>query len=172
MCSTKCPVYYKLPRNPTNWRVKQIFSRLEPADLLSLARTSKNFRKTLMSRKAASIWKAARRQMLGVPTCPSDVSEPRWANLLFGGSKCQVSPPSALLLRRHKIHNGVPQRYAEQAAFRESILPCVVAAAHAVSGKSSLASNYQHHTQFLPSLTALCTLSISKRSFLTSMSPF
>jgi hypothetical protein len=26
------------------------------------------------------------------PECPSDFSEPRWANLLFGEGVCQVSP--------------------------------------------------------------------------------
>ncbi|KAI0374176.1 hypothetical protein BV20DRAFT_988540 [Pilatotrama ljubarskyi] len=61
----------------------EIFSCMHPRDLLSLARTSKEFRAFLMSRNAAPFWKAARQQVEGLPECPSFMSEPQYANLLF-----------------------------------------------------------------------------------------
>ena len=65
---------------------------LEPVDLLSLIRCTKMLRRTLMSRKAAVIWKRAAKTLpLPPPECPADMSEPAWANLIFGDPKCQVS---------------------------------------------------------------------------------
>jgi len=44
-----------------------------------------------MSRNVVTIWRAtARDQAPDAPACPSDVPEPAWANLLFGGTNCQV----------------------------------------------------------------------------------
>jgi len=68
----------------------QIFGLLEPADLLYLSRTSKAFRKVLLSNNAVSVWKAARANRGGVPDCMPSMSEVTWANLLFGGSQCYV----------------------------------------------------------------------------------
>lgn len=68
----------------------QIFGLLEPADLLFLSRTSKAFRKVLLSSGAVSVWKAARVNRSGVPDCMPNMSEVQWANLLFGGSQCCV----------------------------------------------------------------------------------
>ena len=69
----------------------QVMSHLSPADLLSIARTARNFRELLMSKRAVSIWKRARERVAGpdAPTCPPDLSEPQWANLLWGGNACQ-----------------------------------------------------------------------------------
>ncbi|KAG2037416.1 hypothetical protein BDR03DRAFT_863849, partial [Suillus americanus] len=61
----------------------QIFSLLEPIDLLHLFRTNKAFRKVLSSKNAVSVWKAARVNRGGVPNCLSGMSEMEWANLLF-----------------------------------------------------------------------------------------
>ncbi|KAG8994229.1 hypothetical protein FRB94_010044 [Tulasnella sp. JGI-2019a] len=61
-----------------------IFGQLEPLDLLRLARCTKTFRGYLMSKTSLSIWKSARENVpWGVPDCPSDQSEPQWANLIF-----------------------------------------------------------------------------------------
>ncbi|KAI0061321.1 hypothetical protein BV25DRAFT_1916993, partial [Artomyces pyxidatus] len=64
----------------------ELFSNLTPGDLLSLARTSKGLRSVLMSRKSVSVWKAARSQVPGLeaPEPPEDMSEPAWAQLLYG----------------------------------------------------------------------------------------
>ncbi|KAH9008297.1 kinase-like domain-containing protein, partial [Lactarius deliciosus] len=63
-----------------------ILSELLPMDLLNLARTSNALRQVLMSRKSTSVWIAARRNAGAtvVPDPPEDMSEPAWAQLLFG----------------------------------------------------------------------------------------
>ncbi|KAH9895120.1 hypothetical protein C8Q73DRAFT_487803 [Cubamyces lactineus] len=61
----------------------EIFGRMHPRDLLTLARTSKDFRALLMSRDSALFWRAAREQVHGLPECPAFLSEPQYANLLF-----------------------------------------------------------------------------------------
>ncbi|KAI0745945.1 hypothetical protein C8Q76DRAFT_773444 [Earliella scabrosa] len=61
----------------------EIFSLMHPRDLLNLARTSKDFRRVLMSRSSAPFWKAARQQVPGLPDCPPYLSEPAYANLAF-----------------------------------------------------------------------------------------
>ncbi|KAG9026587.1 hypothetical protein FRB95_008674 [Tulasnella sp. JGI-2019a] len=61
-----------------------IFGQLEPLDLLRLARSTRTFRRYLMSKTSLSVWKLARANVRwGVPDCPSDQSEPQWANLIF-----------------------------------------------------------------------------------------
>lgn len=67
-----------------------IMSALLPMDLLNLARTSKTLRQVLMSRKSMSVWISARRNAGAtvVPEPPEDMSEPAWAQLLFGPAIC------------------------------------------------------------------------------------
>ena len=62
-------------------------------DLLNLARTSKALRQVLMSRKSIWVWITARRAAGAtmVPDPPEDMSEPAWAQLLFGPAVCSVS---------------------------------------------------------------------------------
>lgn len=68
----------------------QIFGLLGPGDLLSLARTSKDFRAFLMSRaEAEKLWIAARERTVGLPPRPTFLSEPAYANLLFS-AHCHV----------------------------------------------------------------------------------
>ncbi|KIJ60678.1 hypothetical protein HYDPIDRAFT_32099 [Hydnomerulius pinastri MD-312] len=61
----------------------QILGFLHPLDLLNLARTTTAFRQLLMRKSSAFIWKTARSQIGGFPDCPSDLSEPQYANLAF-----------------------------------------------------------------------------------------
>ncbi|KAI0645558.1 hypothetical protein C8Q79DRAFT_1091195 [Trametes meyenii] len=61
----------------------EIMALLHPRDLLNLARTTKEFRAFLMSRNSASLWKAARKQVPGLPDLPYWLSEPAYANLMF-----------------------------------------------------------------------------------------
>ncbi|KDR85932.1 hypothetical protein GALMADRAFT_218999 [Galerina marginata CBS 339.88] len=63
--------------------VGEIFSRLDPGDLLNLARIEKSLRAFLMSRSSISIWKRSRSNIPRLPDCPSDLSEPQYANLVF-----------------------------------------------------------------------------------------
>ncbi|KZT71819.1 hypothetical protein DAEQUDRAFT_687224 [Daedalea quercina L-15889] len=61
----------------------EIFRNLEPRDLLNLARTTRPFREFLMNRDSASMWKASRANIEGLPDCPPYLSEPAYANLVF-----------------------------------------------------------------------------------------
>ena len=65
---------------------------MHPRDLLSLARTTRAFRAFLMNPRSARLsWRAAREGQVKppMPECPSFLSEPAYANLVFG-SVCQV----------------------------------------------------------------------------------
>jgi len=61
-------------------------------DLVNLARTSKDLRRFLMSRKNILVWIVARQNSgaTKVPDPPEDMSEPSWALLLFGPAVCSV----------------------------------------------------------------------------------
>ncbi|KAI0689357.1 hypothetical protein C8T65DRAFT_672976 [Cerioporus squamosus] len=71
-----------LPKMPLDILV-EIFSLLHPRDLVNLARTARDFRAFLMSRDSAPFWRAARKQVDGLPDCPPFLSEPAYANLVF-----------------------------------------------------------------------------------------
>jgi hypothetical protein len=63
----------------------QIFSHLDPIDLVTLTQTSKELRAMLTSRSSTSVWKAARANIVpAMPDCPDDLSEPQYAVLMFG----------------------------------------------------------------------------------------
>ncbi|KAK0191539.1 hypothetical protein F5146DRAFT_1138375 [Armillaria mellea] len=58
----------------------EIFSHLEPCDLLHLCRTNKSLRSILLDRNSCRVWRDARQ---GLPDLPGDLLEPRYASLLF-----------------------------------------------------------------------------------------
>ncbi|KAJ3489820.1 hypothetical protein NLI96_g1862 [Meripilus lineatus] len=60
-----------------------IFQHLNPIDMLQLSRSSRDFRGLLMDRKSAFLWQAARQNIEGLPDCPTFLSEPEYANLVF-----------------------------------------------------------------------------------------
>ncbi|TFK91346.1 hypothetical protein K466DRAFT_327075 [Polyporus arcularius HHB13444] len=78
----QCGRLADMPKMPLDILV-EIFSLLRPADLVNLARTSRDFRAFLMSRGSAPSWRAARKQVDGLPDCPPFLSEPAYANLVF-----------------------------------------------------------------------------------------
>ncbi|KAI0737836.1 hypothetical protein C8Q80DRAFT_1211185 [Daedaleopsis nitida] len=61
----------------------EIVSWLEPLDLLYLARASKYLRSLIMSKDNAALWKAARKNVPGLPDCPAILAEPRYAAVVF-----------------------------------------------------------------------------------------
>ncbi|KAE9396287.1 hypothetical protein BT96DRAFT_1021457 [Gymnopus androsaceus JB14] len=61
----------------------EIFSYLDPSDLLRLARTSNDLRGILMSKSSESIWRTARSNVEGLPPLPLDFNEPQYAHLLY-----------------------------------------------------------------------------------------
>ncbi|KAI0716139.1 hypothetical protein C8T65DRAFT_572287 [Cerioporus squamosus] len=69
----------------------EVFCYLHPQDLLHLARTTKAFRKLLMSRSSAAIWRRARENIPRFPSCPKDMMEPEYAAFMIEGPHCQVS---------------------------------------------------------------------------------
>ncbi|KAF9015810.1 hypothetical protein BDZ89DRAFT_1076165 [Hymenopellis radicata] len=64
----------------------EIFSYLEPLDLLRLGRTTKDLRALLMSKSSAFVWERARLAMKNLPPFLDDLTEPQYANLLFDSS--------------------------------------------------------------------------------------
>ena len=72
-----------------NFLYVQIFGKLDPIDVLHMARTTKELRAILMSRSAVMIWREALGNISGLPPCPDDLNEPQWVDLVYGKS-CQV----------------------------------------------------------------------------------
>ncbi|KAF8054259.1 hypothetical protein FPV67DRAFT_1133531 [Lyophyllum atratum] len=68
--------------------IYEVLCFLAPRDLISLTRTSKVLRDTLVSSNARTVWKSVREAVKG-PSPPQDFSEPRWAALLFGKAICE-----------------------------------------------------------------------------------
>ncbi|KAI0070330.1 hypothetical protein K474DRAFT_1670181 [Panus rudis PR-1116 ss-1] len=60
-----------------------IFAYLDPKDMLSLSRSTKDFRAFLLDSSTAPVWKAARRNAPYLPAKPEDMSEPMFAHLFF-----------------------------------------------------------------------------------------
>ena len=77
----------------------QIFSNLDPADVLSLSRTSKTLRSTLVNKSAAFVWKRARMNV-GLHFCPDDLTEVQYAKLMFD-THCDASLP----MSRFSLHS-------------------------------------------------------------------
>ncbi|KIM46546.1 hypothetical protein M413DRAFT_317794 [Hebeloma cylindrosporum] len=72
--------------------VFEIFGHLHPIDLYNLIRTSKGFRSLLLGPQARAVWRETFSRHPDIPSCPPDLSLPKWASLLFGPSTCDVSP--------------------------------------------------------------------------------
>ncbi|KAH7343982.1 hypothetical protein B0J17DRAFT_198352 [Rhizoctonia solani] len=72
---------------------KEISSFLSPKDILSLARVNKLLRKLLMQRSAKHIWRAAERNVNGLPPCPRHLTNPQYAALVFSKecSSCGIT---------------------------------------------------------------------------------
>ncbi|TFY72167.1 hypothetical protein EVG20_g834 [Dentipellis fragilis] len=88
----------------------EVFSHLAPADLIQLTRTSKSLRLLLLSRKSNFIWRSVRTQVPGpaVPNPPEDMSEPSWANLIFGGPFCSnCGRKGSLIIPAASHHAGL-----------------------------------------------------------------
>lgn len=63
--------------------VIEVVMHLNPGDLLSLSRTTRNFREFLMRKSSAFLWKAARDNLEDYPPCPEDINEPALASFLY-----------------------------------------------------------------------------------------
>ncbi|KAL0568949.1 hypothetical protein V5O48_013017 [Marasmius crinis-equi] len=85
------PVFLDLPIDV----FLEISRRLDPYDLLCLARTNKALREMLMSRKYSNMWRASRANIEGLPPLPPDMTEPAYANLIFNTSCFMCSKRSS-----------------------------------------------------------------------------
>ncbi|KIP06012.1 hypothetical protein PHLGIDRAFT_36159 [Phlebiopsis gigantea 11061_1 CR5-6] len=63
--------------------VYEVLLCLDPMDLLNLARTSKDFRRLLMSQNSAHVWKTVIQDADDIPDCPADLSPPSFVHLLY-----------------------------------------------------------------------------------------
>ncbi|KAI0270432.1 hypothetical protein BC834DRAFT_513957 [Gloeopeniophorella convolvens] len=100
----------------------EIFSGMQPADLLSLARTSKDLRGVLMLRRSTSVWMAARRNVdvASVPDPPEWLSEPAWAHLLFGPRICTACHSNREVLM---INFTFFRRYCVSCSLKQFVVP-------------------------------------------------
>ncbi|KAJ7754968.1 hypothetical protein DFH07DRAFT_822306 [Mycena maculata] len=72
----------------------EVFGNLQPLDVLRLSRTSKEFRNLLMHKSAVTIWRSSLRNVPGLPSCPTGMTEPQWVSLVFDAT-CQVCQKTA-----------------------------------------------------------------------------
>ncbi|CAE6472351.1 unnamed protein product [Rhizoctonia solani] len=70
----------------------EILGHLTLPDTLALSRSSKSFRRILMTHTAATrnVWRAAIDNVPGLPSCPKELSEPQYAALIFS-QHCTVN---------------------------------------------------------------------------------
>jgi hypothetical protein len=85
----------------------KIAAKLQPRDILHLSRVSTDFRALFMSRSAKHIWVAARTNVPGLPDCPEDLSEPRYAHLVFERNPCDVLGSTFCCLTGAKLLTGL-----------------------------------------------------------------
>lgn len=63
--------------------VIQVLSHLGPADLLAMARSSKDLRSLLLHDSTMSLWKSAREAIPDLPPKPDHMSDPSFIALMF-----------------------------------------------------------------------------------------
>ncbi|KAF8602613.1 hypothetical protein BDV93DRAFT_509159 [Ceratobasidium sp. AG-I] len=63
--------------------ISMIVTCLKAEELLFLARTTKHFRRVLMKRSSACIWRRALEDLEGLPPCPPTMTEPQYIALIF-----------------------------------------------------------------------------------------
>lgn len=67
----------------------EILSHLHPGDLLNVARTTKLFYRLMIRQSSVTIWKAALRNVPGLPECPAGMTEMGFASLMFS-NHCHI----------------------------------------------------------------------------------
>jgi hypothetical protein len=96
----------------------EITSHLHPLDLLHLSRASRHFARMFLCTGNRHAWLAARRTVEGLPDCPSDISEARYAHLLFE-SVCSVRISAFLHFSIRSVYIGL-RGYWQAFAFQPS----------------------------------------------------
>ncbi|KAG6873373.1 hypothetical protein C0995_016482 [Termitomyces sp. Mi166 len=84
----------------------EIFSQLDPIDILNLSRTSKTLRNILMRRSSLYVWKNARARVDGLPECPDNMSEPAFVSLPYDEDITKnMIPTCTLSVNNNRIHD-------------------------------------------------------------------
>ncbi|KAI1789069.1 hypothetical protein LXA43DRAFT_893524, partial [Ganoderma leucocontextum] len=96
----------------------EVAPHLYPLDVINLSRTSKPLRSLLMSRGSRPIWTTALGNIVELPPCPTDMSEPLYAALVFD-HHCFVSRDLAVLSNNYQSRLIVsPRPVASATHFR------------------------------------------------------
>ncbi|KAG8728103.1 hypothetical protein FRC12_022007, partial [Ceratobasidium sp. 428] len=83
----------------------QVLSYVTPCSLVALIRTNKALRRILLNPSSKPIWQSATARVPGLPVCPTWMSEPRYAALLFSklctlcGASTTLKPDPSLFVR-------------------------------------------------------------------------
>lgn len=70
--------------------LSKVLGHLHPLDFYHLARTTKQFRALVISRKFAWLWNLVFERNPSIPPCPPDLSAPKWVDLMFSPLICDV----------------------------------------------------------------------------------
>ncbi|KAJ3505897.1 hypothetical protein NLJ89_g7170 [Agrocybe chaxingu] len=73
----------EMQERTTGVDITYLFWEALPVDLLNLARTSRRFRATFMSKTALGVWKRVLERIPDLPECPKDLTHPQYASLMF-----------------------------------------------------------------------------------------
>ncbi|CAE6469877.1 unnamed protein product, partial [Rhizoctonia solani] len=102
----------------------EIVHNVHPGDLISLIRTNKFFRATLLNKSAIMIWQRALRNVPKLPRCPTKLVEPQYTALMFSnnctlcGALAEGEPDAYLQVRlcsscRETELGAMPMRCAD-----------------------------------------------------------
>ncbi|KAF9040054.1 hypothetical protein BJ165DRAFT_1531035 [Panaeolus papilionaceus] len=106
----------------------EIFTRLPPADLLSIGRTSRDLKDLVLGQDFKAIWSKSF-SATGIPPCPEDMSQPAYAELAFGdtcwtcGSKKHVEQFWLLRLKLCSACKNSPEFLLGFSSHKEQLLP-------------------------------------------------
>lgn len=81
-----------------NRRSLQVFKHLHALDLHHMSLTCRTFKQALCEPVSYPLWKAAFSAIPSFPPCPTDLTEPQWAYLMFGPVECEVRSSSGPMI--------------------------------------------------------------------------
>ncbi|KAK0217689.1 hypothetical protein EDD85DRAFT_1029434 [Armillaria nabsnona] len=133
----------------------EIFSKLDPLDLLRLSRTTKDLRALLLQRSSTFIWKRARQNVEaeGLPPLPEDLSEPKFAHLAFD-KHCDIC-----LRSTPYVQWEARTKYCRKCLMDSGLYTCAAPepfTSFVPSYDFSSSSGHRFGYYYVPALTALC----------------
>ncbi|TEB15064.1 hypothetical protein FA13DRAFT_1700942 [Coprinellus micaceus] len=67
----------------------EVFKHLHALDLYHMSLTCRTFKQALREPVSYPLWRSAFAEIPSFPPCPSDLTEPQWAYLMFGPVECE-----------------------------------------------------------------------------------